>query len=90
MMMHVILSYPCGEGLNNLVPTFIAYCTKKRGESLDDLITCAMMYYAWLQDESPGNDCYNMNKTVSVGDISITQTTHKTMHKTMHSTPLRT
>jgi len=50
---------------------------RKRGESLDDLITCAMMYYVWLYAYQA-----KCSKTVCMRDNSITQTTHKTMHST--------
>ena len=31
-----------------LLDSFLSHTVQKRGESLDDLITCTMTYYAWF------------------------------------------
>jgi len=38
----VVASFPGSS------PAFCRILYKKRGESLDDLITCSMTYYAWF------------------------------------------
>ena len=39
---------PCLASFSDSSPAFSRILYKKRGESLDDLITCAMTYYAWF------------------------------------------
>jgi len=68
---------PCIAFFPGSSPAFCHILYKKWGESLDDLITCAMMYYVWLYAYQA-----KCSKTVCMHGNSITQTTHKTMHST--------